>query len=224
MRRWSVLASDYDGTLAERGAVPAETLAAVMRFRDSGGDVVLVTGRRLEELEDVFPEADKVADRIVAENGGVLRDPNGPDSQVLAPALPADIAKVLESCGVGPFELGEVIVSAAREDELAVRRTAAALAARWPCQVVPNKDRVMLLPSGVDKGTGLLAAVASLGRTMAEVLAIGDGENDIPLLREAGMGVAVADSVPGLLRHADEVTKANGPWGVVEAIERLLTS
>lgn len=223
MRRWSVLASDYDGTLAEHGAVPPETLAAVMRFRDLGGDVVMVTGRRLDELSDVFPEVDKVADRIVAENGGVMRDPRGPDSQVLATVLPTDIAKVLVSCGVGPFELGEAIVSAAREDELAIRRAASALTAHWPCQVVPNKDRVMLLPAGVDKGTGLLAAVTSLGRTMEEVLAIGDGENDIPLLRDAGMGVAVADSVPGLLRHADVVTKADGPWGVLEAIERLLT-
>lgn len=222
--RWSVLASDFDGTLATGGWVPVETLAAVARFRGSGGKFVLITGRRLPELFEVFPETDQVVDRVVAENGGVLYDPANPPSKALGTGPPSNLAQVLTDAGCTEFELGEVLVSASRDDEIAVRRAAHLVQQAWPCQVVPNRDRVMLLPVGVDKGTGLAAAVASLGVTTAQVLAIGDGENDVALLRAAGLGVAVADAVPALQVHADLLTRAASSAGVVEAIDTLLTA
>lgn len=223
-RGWSILASDFDGTLAVEGWVPVETLAAVARFRSAGGLLVLITGRRVPELDAVFPEWGEVVDLLVAENGGVLLRPGNPPGRALAPTLPPEMAALLEEHGVGPAELGQVLVSTAREDEPAVRRVAEALATTWPCHVVLNKDRLMLMPAGVDKGTGLKAAVEELGRELREVLAIGDGENDVPLLRDAGLGVAVGDAVPALIRAADVTTRAGSSAGVVEAIERLLTA
>lgn len=224
MSRWSVLASDFDGTLATAGQVPAEALAAVARFRAGGGLFVLVTGRRLPELFEVFPETDQVADRVVAENGGVLYDPAHPPEVVLTVSPPDDLKRVLVESGVVDVEIGDVLVSASRDDEIAVRRAAHRLSHTWPCQVVPNRDRVMLMPAGVDKGTGLAAAVATLGLTLKDVLAIGDGENDVALLRAAGLGVAVADAVPALQAHADLLTRAAASAGVVEAIDCLLTA
>jgi HAD superfamily hydrolase (TIGR01484 family) len=50
------MATDYDGTLAHHGTVSAKTLAAIHRLRASGKKLVLVTGRRLEELKQVFPD------------------------------------------------------------------------------------------------------------------------------------------------------------------------
>jgi hypothetical protein len=223
-RGWSILASDFDGTLAVEGWVPVETLAAVARFRATGGLLVLVTGRRVPELDSVFPEWAEVVDLLIAENGGVLLNPSSPPGRALAPELPPELPALLLEHGVGPAELGQVLVSTAREDEPAVRRVAEALADIWPCHVVPNKDRLMLMPAGVDKGTGLVAAVEELGRDLHEVLAIGDGENDISLLRDAGLGVAVGDAVPALIRAADVTTRAVSSAGVVEAIERLLIS
>jgi hydroxymethylpyrimidine pyrophosphatase-like HAD family hydrolase len=222
--RWSVLASDFDGTLATQGWVPLEALAAVSRFRSAGGTFVLVTGRRLPELYEVFPETDQFADRIVAENGGILHDPSNPPAVTLTVSPPAELKDVLIAAGVGEVEIGEVLVSASRDDEIAVRRAAHRLAHIWPCQVVPNKDRVMLMPAGVDKGTGLAAAVATLGVSLRDVLAIGDGENDVAMLRAAGLGVAVADAVPALQAHADLLTRGEASAGVVETIDCLLTA
>lgn len=222
--RFSVLASDFDGTLATDAWVPLETLAAVAAFRERGGLFVLITGRRVEELLEVFPETLQVADRIVAENGGVLLDPARPPAVTLAAGLPDTIKDDLLAAGVTDFELGEVLVSASRDDEIAVRRAAHHLESRWPCQVVPNKDRVMLLPANVDKGTGLAAAASSLGVSPKDVLAIGDGENDVALLRAAGLGVAVADAVPALQAHADLLTRGQASAGVREAIECLLSA
>ena len=224
MPRWSVLASDFDGTLATGGWVPVETLAAVARFRAEGGQFVLVTGRRLPELFEVFPETDQVADRVVAENGGVLYDPSHPPAVLLTVSPPDELKRVLVESGVVDVEIGDVLVSASRDDEIAVRRAAHRIAHLWPCQVVPNRDRIMLMPAGVDKGTGLAAAVSTLGRSLKDVLAIGDGENDVALLRAAGLGVAVADAVPALQAHADLLTRAEASAGVVEAIDCLLTA
>jgi hydroxymethylpyrimidine pyrophosphatase-like HAD family hydrolase len=222
--RFSVLASDFDGTLATECWVPVETLAAVTRFRKTGGRFVLVTGRRLSELFQVFPETDLLADLVVAENGGVLYDPRRPPSVPLTVPLPDAVKDVLVTSGVVDVELGDVLVTAPRREEMGLRRAAHRLAHVWPCQVVPNRDRVMLMPAGVDKGSGLAAAAAALGVSLRDVLAIGDGENDVALLRAAGLGVAVADAVPALQAHADLLTGAGASAGVVETIDCLLTA
>jgi hypothetical protein len=222
MLRWTVLASDYDGTLATQGRVTPQALEALADYRAAGGQVVLITGRRLPELDDVFPEYAMYTDRVVVENGGVLLDPQAPPARTLAARLPADTDDVLRAHGLHDCELGEVIVSTWRADETAVRAAAAALHERWPCQVVPNKDRVMVLPAGVDKASGLAAAAASLGVPLTSVVGIGDAENDAPLLTAAGLAVAVANSVETLMAQADRVTHGRSSAGVVETIRELL--
>ena len=67
--RYHVLATDYDGTLAHNGRVDRPTVEALRRIKESGRKLVLVTGRELDELLDVFPELD-LFHRVVAENGG----------------------------------------------------------------------------------------------------------------------------------------------------------
>jgi len=49
------LASDYDGTLAEDGRVAPATLEALDLLRQSGRKLILVTGRELPDLQEVFP-------------------------------------------------------------------------------------------------------------------------------------------------------------------------
>ena len=62
------LAADYDGTLAENGIVSPGTVQALEQFRNTGRKLIMVTGRELPELLEVFPRTD-LFDRIVAENG-----------------------------------------------------------------------------------------------------------------------------------------------------------
>lgn len=54
--RYLVLATDYDGTLAAHGKVPASTLESLKRLRTSGRNLILVTGRHLPDLNIVFFE------------------------------------------------------------------------------------------------------------------------------------------------------------------------
>jgi hydroxymethylpyrimidine pyrophosphatase-like HAD family hydrolase len=80
----------------------------------------------------------------------------------------------------------------------------------------------MVLPAGVDKATGLAAALEELGLPARGVVGVGDAENDHPLLAACGFGVAVANALPALKERADRVTAGDHGEGVVELAEWLL--
>jgi hydroxymethylpyrimidine pyrophosphatase-like HAD family hydrolase len=86
-----------------------------------------------------------------------------------------------------------------------------------------NKDALMLLPGGVDKRSGLLAALAELNLSPDQVLAVGDAENDLSFMELCGCSVAVANAVPALREAADVVTTGERGEGVRELIEALLS-
>jgi hydroxymethylpyrimidine pyrophosphatase-like HAD family hydrolase len=80
----------------------------------------------------------------------------------------------------------------------------------------------MVLPPGVNKGTGVLRAAAELSLPLGALVGIGDAQNDYTLLRACGVGVAVANALPSLKEQADLVTDGARGQGVIEVIERLL--
>lgn len=81
---------------------------------------------------------------------------------------------------------------------------------------------VELSAPGVDKGRGLRVACELHGLDVADAIAFGDMPNDIPMLRLAGRGVAVANAHPDVLAIADEVTASNDEEGVAQVLERLV--
>ena len=78
-----------------------------------------------------------------------------------------------------------------------------------------------IMPADVEKGRGLRAAVELMGMEAGDVVAIGDSEVDVDLLRAAGFGVAVSDSSEGLKVVADLVTEGPDGEGFCEAVRRL---
>lgn len=72
---------------------------------------------------------------------------------------------------------------------------------------------------GVHKGAALLWLAEKLGIPREEVMAFGDGSNDIMMLKEAGTGVAMANAVPAVLEAADMVTLSNDEDGVAKIVE-----
>ena len=103
--RYTALATDYDGTLAHHGSVSTQALAALRRFGAAGRKLILVTGRELDELLDVFPQIE-VFDRVVAENGGLLYCPATQVLKVLGVPPPPEFARELERRGVRPLSAG----------------------------------------------------------------------------------------------------------------------
>jgi len=76
-----------------------------------------------------------------------------------------------------------------------------------------------LRPDGSDKSVGLSCAIQNLGFSRAEVLAIGDNDNDAEMLAWAGIGVAIAESSPAALIRADYVCQRRTFEGVLEVLQ-----
>lgn len=92
--RYLALATDYDGTLATDGLTSTDAISALGRLRASGRQAILVSGRRLDELLEVFPQID-LFDSVVAENGAVLYIPHTKEVTLVAKPPPAEFIEHL---------------------------------------------------------------------------------------------------------------------------------
>ena len=216
--RFSVLACDYDGTLATAGTIAPATMDALLRLRQSGRRIVLITGREFDDLLAVCPQVD-FFDLVVAENGAVLHDPRAEGPEDLAAPPPPTFLRELERRGV-PYSTGRIVVSTVVPHHVAVLEAIDACALQL--QIIFNKESVMVLPSGVSKESGLRAALARLGASLDGTVGVGDGENDEAFLRVVGFAVAVANAVPTVAAEADLVTSAPNGAGVRELATALV--
>lgn len=213
------IATDFDGTLASDGQVDEATWTAIATFRRAGGQVLLVTGREFMDLCQVCPSLNQF-DAVVAENGAVLYWPQTDEVELLGSPPPESFIQQLQRVGVSTIHRGKVIVATWQPHEAVVRETIAALQLDY--EVILNKRAVMVLPTGIDKAAGLQRALARLQILPQQVVGIGDAENDAALLQSCGLGVAVANALPGLKAIADRITTKERGAGVVELIEQLL--
>lgn len=217
--RYHVLASDYDGTLAHHGRVDEPTLAALEKLLATGRRLVLVTGRELPELLEIFPRID-LFEVVVAENGALLYRPGTKEEKLLAEPPPERFVKRLRERGVQPISVGRSIVATWEPHENAVLETIRDLGLEL--QVIFNKGAVMVLPAGVSKASGLTAALHEMGLSSHNAVAVGDAENDHALLRMCEVSVAVANALPSLKETADYVTTTDHGAGVAELIAAMV--
>lgn len=217
--RFAAVAVDYDGTLARDGVVDPSTIEAIEQFLDSGRKFILVTGRILQDLLSVFPQA-SLCTSIVAENGAVLYDPSADRRKILASPPPPAFIEALIRKHVRPLEVGESIVATLRPHEISALEAIRDLGLEH--HVVFNRESVMILPSGVNKATGLLAALKEAGLSPHNVVGIGDSENDHALLEAVECRVAVRNAIPTLQERADIVTRGESGAGVSEILQALV--
>lgn len=217
--RYHVLATDYDGTIAHHGHVADPVWAAIRRLRESGRRAVLVTGRELEELFAICPHLD-LFDRVVAENGALIYHPRTKETRTLVAPPPPEFAAALKRLKVTPLSVGHVIVATVKPHETEVLRTIGEMGLEL--QVIFNQEAVMVLPTGVNKATGLVAALKELGYSPHNTVGVGDAENDHALLNACECGAAVGDAVPALRDRADAVMPGGAGTAVIELIDRML--
>ncbi len=79
-----------------------------------------------------------------------------------------------------------------------------------------------LLPKDTDKGTGLLRLAEMLGIPMNRVIAVGDNENDLSLIKAAGIGIAVANAADRVKAAADYVTRESCDDDAIAAVIRMI--
>ena len=216
---YRALACDYDGTIATHGRVDDATLESLQRFARSGRQLLLVTGRELPELKTVFPDL-AVFHYVVAENGGLLYVPTTEQEQVLAEPAPARFLQELMARGVGPISVGRSIIATWQPHEATVLATIKDLG--LDLQVIFNKGAVMILPTGVNKATGLAAALREMKLSRHNVVAVGDAENDHAFLQYSHFGAAVSNALPALKERAELVLAGDHGRGVAELIDHIL--
>lgn len=78
-----------------------------------------------------------------------------------------------------------------------------------------------LVPKGIDKAKSLLRLLAKINLTPADMIAFGDGYNDLSMLKLAGMGVAMQNAAPEVRAEADYITLSNEEDGIAAALEHF---
>jgi HAD superfamily hydrolase (TIGR01484 family) len=217
--KYRALATDYDGTLAWHAVVTESTIDALQRFKDSGRKLLLVTGREMHELFEVCP-AVQMFDLIVAENGALIYNPSVHFTRVLAAPPPDEFVDCLREKGVHPLSVGRVVIAT----QESFRGVIAQAIDEWELslQIIPNKGALMVLPQGVDKASGLLAALEELHLEPSTAVGVGDAENDLAFLRICGCSVAVGNALPLVKEQVCLTTHGSRGEGVEELIGKIL--
>ncbi len=216
----SLLALDYDGTIAEDGRLDPEVRSAIDEARAHGIVVVVVTGRVMEDLREVSGDL-SWADAYVCENGAVVALSEG-EPRVLCTAASLPLRRALELAGIR-CTAGRCVIEADARD--AERILSIVRQLELPLALHFNRSRLMVLPHGVCKSSGLREVLRSFRLSSHNALAIGDAENDHDLLEACEVGAAVAWGTPGLRRAADAIVPGTGPRAVApflkEAVDRM---
>ena len=79
-----------------------------------------------------------------------------------------------------------------------------------------------LVPPGIDKARSLAVLLEKLNMKKEEMVAIGDGYNDLSMIKFAGLGVAMGNAQEPVKKAADYITLSNDEDGVAEAVEKAI--
>lgn len=214
-----VLALDFDGTIAMNDTVDRRAAAAIQEAREAGLLAVLVTGRMLSELAAALCTP-PLFDAIVAENGAVLRLPNLLTPITLSQEPDPRFLAELRRRGIR-HQTGQCVVEAAADVAPPIVEIIRGLG--LPLAITFNLGRLMVLPHGVSKASGLQEALWRLRASVHNAVAIGNAENDHQLLEVCEIGAAVAWGSEALKRAADEIVPGDGPGAVARYIRDVLS-
>ena len=187
----------------------------------------LIKPEAAEKVLDIFAEYDTL--REVFHNGkGYMNRVDKPDrffendlmkEYILTTRKPVRDLKETTWALPGGFDKVRAVFSCPQEREEAMQRMKSEKGLAVT-SAIHNDIEVNL--AGVNKGTALLALGERLGIWRDEIMACGDGMNDVEMISQAGLGVAMENGVEEVRRVADHITAANDDEGVAKAIEMFI--
>jgi len=221
---YRALATDVDGTITsrERG-ISLEAIRSIRDLEDRGVPVILASARPFPVL-NILREYIGCSGAVICENGGFIeyrgetrtlgdrRD--GLEAYSLLKEVHGD---AVEEAWTNPYNIVDV----------ALARTIPALKVQEVLKRFPSLKLFdsgffyHIMPIGVEKGKGLQAAAEMMGIEARVVVAVGDSQVDLELLRAAGYGVAVSDASDDLKSVAGYITSRPDGEGFCEAVRRL---
>lgn len=192
------LLTDLDRTLTGPDLAPdPRALACIQRLRRDGVLVGVVSGRPLAEL--ARGPLKGAFDGYVAENGAIVHAPALGWMEAVAPGFVVDARHALGSSAEG---FAWRVASASGPRRLVAGASRQLLQAGLAHEIAFNAQEGMILPPGVDKGRGAARLLRVWRVDPADAAAIGDGENDVPMLRLAALSAAPAQADPDALAAA----------------------
>jgi len=128
-----------------------------------------------------------------------------------------------EACSsLNDYEPNKLLILASAEKLPELRKRLEDALWWQPARVVIALDwTIEILPARMSKGAGVRVLLDSLGLKPSRVMAVGDGENDLELIRMVGLGVAMGNAVPRLKKAAVCTVASNAEAGVAQAIREL---
>ena len=222
------LVTDVDGTITDRRRrINTRAIEAIRTLVDAGIEVMLASGNTVCFMDGLCKMVGTDG-TIIGENGGVYRRRFGGTLQI-----PGDRAACLEAFDLlrdhfAAKGIGLELLSAQyRFADVAFAREIDPDEARavirdrhLPIRVLDTGFALHLQAPGVSKETAMRKLAGDMGLLPDDILAIGDSENDIEMLKAAGIGVAVANAAAPTRAAADWVSGSAYGDGFVEAVKK----
>jgi phosphoglycolate phosphatase len=223
--RLRAVVTDVDGTLTDADRkLDTRAVALVRRLERRGFPVVLATGNVLPIALALYRSLG-LSGPIVAENGGVIYDRNSRGEEVVERLTDRKVAlAAFHRLVAAGLPVRRLFTDRWRESEVALEPTVTVSAVKRVLgprgvDVESTGYALHLMEAGGGKLPGLVRALSYRGLSPAECVVLGDGDNDVAMLRAAGFGVSFASASPRARRAARYVTKAEFAAGFVEGLK-----
>ena len=223
-----VFAMDIDGTMTSKDRrIDIVAINAVRKAEAAGLPVVLSTGNLLAFAEGIATMLG-ASGPLIAEDGGVVLDTRSGQEYVLGDRVESDRGfKALEK-KFGKLE--QTRNSYLRLTGLTLKRTITAEQAMevfhregLDLVAVDSGFAIHIRSPAVNKGNALRKVASLLGIATADIAAMGDGTNDVEMLRAAGLSFAPADAHEAAKKASTYVTSSPNGRGVAEAVDKILS-
>jgi 5-amino-6-(5-phospho-D-ribitylamino)uracil phosphatase len=235
-----LIALDMDGTLLDvKGEIPKENRKAIKEAMEKGIHVILSTGRSLMTCRD-FAESLKLSSYLITVNGSEIWGPDGElvERNLIEPELIKwmwDLSQTYKtyfwavSTDKVYRELNPDLIAASKwlkfgfdiEDDNVREIIMNELKAKGKFEISNSSPtNIEVNPIGINKAKAIRKVCEFLGITMDHVMACGDSLNDIAMIKEAGLGIAMGNAQDIVKEAADEVTGTNEEAGVAQAIRK----
>ncbi len=240
---YRAIALDLDGTLTNHEkVVTPKTREALLQASAKGAVIILASGRPTYGIEPVAEclELNKQGGYILSYNGGnIVNAKTGEKlfSQFLPDEVIPELYAYAEENGHALLGYaGNEIITEMPDDqyvkeESRINKMNIDMLKAEEELVEKLGDRMdifrsapfflELVPKGIDKAKSLSRLLTKINLTPADMIAFGDGYNDLSMLKLAGMGVAMENAAPEVRAEADYVTLSNEEDGVAAALEHF---
>jgi HAD superfamily hydrolase (TIGR01484 family) len=246
--KYRALILDLDGTCVKLGLgnMPTEKLVkTIHRLIKRGVPVSVASGRNITDADPVI-EALGIVEPCMLTNGAILYDPKNKELLELTTIDPNDVAQI---CAIARKDAAKVIISTPygehsfqehRSEDQVVGIFIEKLTKEQANEYVRQLEKIPTITvhtsslsfDGVTTFVSINEVHATKQRALQhllkrlkinpeQIVAVGDGENDLPMIIAAGMGVAMGNAADGLKSVADYIAPSVDEDGLVDVIEKF---